>query len=77
MLADVLGYITDGKSQSLAYFTKTELFSTRKGTDDGGERVGTYKDGKLYENGEFIGFVTAVGAVSGGQALDKLIKLCT
>jgi hypothetical protein len=72
-----LGYIVDGEGKSLAYFTKTQLFSTRKGDDAGGAQVGTHKDGKLYyPNGDFIGAVSSSGAVS-GYALKKLIKLCS
>lgn len=78
MPGNVLGYITDEANRSLAYFTETDLFSSRRGTDAGGERVGTYENGRLYKlNGEFIGFVTASGVVSGGQALGRLLELCT
>ena len=77
MSGDVLGYIGENNGRSLAYFTKEDLFSTRKGTDRSGERVGTHKDGKFYNlNGEFIGAVSTSGAVS-NEALDVLIKLCT
>ena len=73
----MLGYLGENNGRSLAYFTKTDLFSTRKGTDRGGERVRTHKDGKLYNlNGEFIGAVSTSGTVS-NEALDALIKLCT
>ena len=74
---EVLGYINDGEGRSVAYFTKTQLFSTRS-TDPGvGEQVGTHEHGKLYHlNGAFLCAVSSSGAVS-GYALKKLIKLCS
>jgi hypothetical protein len=66
MPSDALAYFNDPDGRSFAYRTKTEFFSTRKGTADAAEKVGTIRDDKLYDlHGAFVEWT-----------LPKLVALC-